>query len=578
MCGVVSYFGDEPGVISRIITGMSAIIYRAPDSTGIGMFGDLTEPVAMRKCLGSVVNMMDVFLYASFDNSSCRIMTALIDGDGTMAPEQMQHRLVAFEGLSLPPEEISRKKSACLTHHEIKAACRSHGIAGLLGRTGRTGALPVFTIRSRNDFRAMIKSLLLDYNLSAVAVKSLVQNRISHCFDLLNAEPPPTGSGSDTVPHLSQVSKTDLHGAFDYLFQKTIEELRPVSEVHRDRLRVHINPHAKKILWRLVSSMTVTIPADFDRDGIRYLFRIIDGAILCHLSRHPDIMTGLQKRLNRQILPGVDWLTLYASERALNVFGRAAASALEWACDHRIRFLEMPPAFYRNIRKQAIADRKSHEYPSPAPLDPSCGILDYLSQPMIGHGRWALQSSVTVKNAHPFTDARLQRLIALNGQFSADVEEEMYTFLTQVAGISPRTDNSGEYLALFWGYYFESLLQEKQRFQEIQQQTEMNLDIYGAGNDTINYRIFKKLKNRNIREIDEMAFIKATTLFIRKGGQIAVTGISMVSPETLYAAASNRPLFVVKRVDRDDYMIVSDINAALGLFSPAGNSHRYPGL
>ena len=65
-----------------------------------------------------------------------------------------------------------------------------------------------------------------------MAVKSLIQNRISHQFDLLNLKlicPNPAG---DTASDCWKVSKTDIYGAFDYLFQKTIEELRPVSESH----------------------------------------------------------------------------------------------------------------------------------------------------------------------------------------------------------------------------------------------------------------------------------------------------------------------------------------------------------
>ncbi len=39
MCGIVVYYGDAQNRLTRILTGMWAIIYRAPDSTGIGLVG-----------------------------------------------------------------------------------------------------------------------------------------------------------------------------------------------------------------------------------------------------------------------------------------------------------------------------------------------------------------------------------------------------------------------------------------------------------------------------------------------------------------------------------------------------------
>ena len=35
MCGIVAYFGGAGNNLTRVLTGMSAIIYRAPDSTGV---------------------------------------------------------------------------------------------------------------------------------------------------------------------------------------------------------------------------------------------------------------------------------------------------------------------------------------------------------------------------------------------------------------------------------------------------------------------------------------------------------------------------------------------------------------
>ncbi|MCP3952223.1 MAG: hypothetical protein GY697_08415, partial [Desulfobacterales bacterium] len=60
MCGIVGYFGGAGNSLTRLLTAMSAIIYRAPDSTGIGVFGDDHEPIRIRKSLGSVVQLLDV--------------------------------------------------------------------------------------------------------------------------------------------------------------------------------------------------------------------------------------------------------------------------------------------------------------------------------------------------------------------------------------------------------------------------------------------------------------------------------------------------------------------------------------
>ena len=42
--------------------------------------------------------------------------------------------------------------------------------------------------------------------------------------------------------------------------------------------------------------------------------------------------------------------------------------------------------------------------------------------------------------------------------------------------------------------------------------------------------------------------------------------MSLVSPRRLYVVSHRRPVFIVRRIENDDFMVVSDINAALGLF------------
>ena len=59
MCGIVAYFGGAGNNLTRVMTGMSAISYRAPDSTGIAIFGDDSEPIRTRKAVGSVENLIE---------------------------------------------------------------------------------------------------------------------------------------------------------------------------------------------------------------------------------------------------------------------------------------------------------------------------------------------------------------------------------------------------------------------------------------------------------------------------------------------------------------------------------------
>ena len=99
MCGIVSYFGNAPDTITRLLTGMSAIIYRAPDSTGIGMFGNLDHPMTLRKTLGSVSGLTGVMLESPFYENPDALVVTL----GTGKPSDLtdlQDRLLDLEGLS----------------------------------------------------------------------------------------------------------------------------------------------------------------------------------------------------------------------------------------------------------------------------------------------------------------------------------------------------------------------------------------------------------------------------------------------------------------------------------------------
>ena len=609
MCGIVSYFGSDPDVISRIITGMSAIIYRAPDSTGIGTFGNLCEPIVMRKCLGSVSNLIPVLLeHPCYGTHAVPLLTSLRQGKEEIPTNEIQKNLILFEGLATHTHDaLLKKEMAYLSHHDLisshdgsKNSLNDKRPLPLLpGTPGCPFSLQPFKIRSRNDFRKLIETLFTTYNFSSVAVKSLFQDELKKSFGRFSQHRD-ASSGA-----FNEISQADIFDAFDYLFVKTLDELRSVREVREDIRHRHLNPRTKKMLWQMVSTFSIQIPRDFDTDGIRFLFKMIDAALLTGISFQPRLLESIQTAFESDIhvspcgikekktsqetdemmdaslskshcVPSkMEWLTLYAAERTLNVYGIAAECALTWCVTHRL-FAEMihrdkqltthpdlsPLESLPIDLKRSDKMSKESAETLPIPL-----ILNYLNPPMIGHGRWALQSSVTVKNAHPFIDQTGQRSIVLNGQFSLDIEDEMKTFLTKVVNISLKTENSGEYMALFWGYYYDAMVREKQKYQEIKEQVDLELDSYGVGSNTVNFRIFNQLKDKSCADIDAMAFVQAAERFTQKGGQIAVVGISMTSPGTLFAAASNRPLFIVKRADRESYMVVSDINAAMGLFS-----------
>ena len=101
MCGIVAYYGGAGNHLTRVLTGMSAIIYRAPDSTGIGLFGDDREPIRLRRSLGSVVQLLDVLrdetVYAQPEALLHHVLNPDVE-ESELAFRQ--RRLLIFEGFS----------------------------------------------------------------------------------------------------------------------------------------------------------------------------------------------------------------------------------------------------------------------------------------------------------------------------------------------------------------------------------------------------------------------------------------------------------------------------------------------
>jgi hypothetical protein len=93
----------------------------------------------------------------------------------------------------------------------------------------------------------------------------------------------------------------------------------------------------------------------------------------------------------KEIFP-LDWKTLYFAEKGANLYGWAAAAALT-LLEKEIRgfseSIDIKPKETQMV--YYTVPRKTH------PI-----VLSSLLPPIISQGRWALQSLVTVKNAHPF--------------------------------------------------------------------------------------------------------------------------------------------------------------------------------
>ena len=93
-------------------------------------------------------------------------MTALTDKTQTIASVQMQHRLIAFEDLSLSPETKSRRANTYPNHHEIKK-CAQPRYYWAAGPDRPDRCIACIYNSFQEGLSSMIRTLLLDYNLSA---------------------------------------------------------------------------------------------------------------------------------------------------------------------------------------------------------------------------------------------------------------------------------------------------------------------------------------------------------------------------------------------------------------------------
>ena len=551
MCGIVGYFGGAGNNLTRVLTGMSAIIYRAPDSTGLAMFGDESEPVKTIKAVGSVEKLVEELLdNAAYQNYENGLISVWSDGTDEKRMLEHQKRLITFEDLPFDLFETATKGEAPYPTYEDLVDLNTDQPCRLTpGQPGRPHFNTSYFIRSRKDLKNFVMRLIEEYDLSPVVIREIIRKPLIAVI------------ASKKADGLISAETEDVIIAFDMIFETILSGKQATNLVSAGRKQFLANPLTLKSLWCCLPEAAIEIPHDYDRDGVCCMFRLLDAALLTRMAYRPDLIESLEKILDYswpryERSSPVDWKSLYRAEKGVNLYGWAAAAAL--TCMQKDDFLtEM-------LTELSGSDIMTETSIVPGQTDPVS--LRYLTQPVISHGRWAVQSAVNVKNAHPFLDEKRYRSVVINGQFDGKTEDSIRKFISKVGKLSFRSENSAEYFPLLWGHYFEQLSEAKQRYRAVLTQVENDLQDYGIGSNTIDYSVHNAIMNKTTSALDETAFIEAARQISKNGGQVAACGMSILSPRRLYVASHNRPVFVVRRLENDDFMVVSDINAAMGLF------------
>ncbi|MCP4020488.1 MAG: SIS domain-containing protein, partial [Desulfobacteraceae bacterium] len=549
MCGIVVYYGEAENRVARVVSGMWAIVYRAPDSTGIGLIGSDLEPLKIRRELGSVSNLIDRLIETPvFDEAELRIVS-IMDEDGPRYSSfvaQNQLKLLAFEGFPLDARFNHPGKKDPFINWSVLTDTRDI-LEIEPGTPGNPEIQQYFTIDSPKTLKTVINSLVKDYDLPLVLVEKLIQKGFE--TQVQNRQE------NDPLP----VGTKDLLHEFKQIFDSYAHDETPLQPRRTQYQGGHKNPYVRKYFWKCLKDVVVTLPSDYTTDGIANLFRSIDSSVLAGSIQSSEIDDQIQLIFENfwttaKSTPPVHWRTLYRTERLYNVYGIAAASALAWF---------QTEIYMKNMLKEK-KDKKLPPGHIPGRTHPL--LLKFMVQPVIAQGRWAIQASISVRNAHPFVDEKKLRAVVLNGQFNSDTESRIQEYLKNVANIRLRSENSTELFSVLWGYYFDTSFGANQRYSVIEKQHQLGLEDISVCSQSVDYGIFKTLRHKTKHEIDELSFIQAAQALMKAGGQFAVSGISLVSPDRLFAAVHKRPLYIVKRLDTSDFMVVSDINAAVGLF------------
>ncbi|MCP4371159.1 MAG: hypothetical protein GY797_24050, partial [Deltaproteobacteria bacterium] len=177
MCGIVAYFGGAGNNLTRVLTAMSAIRYRAPDSTGVAIFGNDIEPIRTRKAVGSVEKLIQELLdnsaYRNDENELLSLWTNGIDYEKMLA---LQKRLITFEGFSLDFfETLTTGKGSYPSTDDLvdlNTACPARLVPG---QPGRPVLRNTHTVRSHKSLSRLILLLINDYDLSPVGIREIIR-------------------------------------------------------------------------------------------------------------------------------------------------------------------------------------------------------------------------------------------------------------------------------------------------------------------------------------------------------------------------------------------------------------------
>ncbi len=548
MCGIIVYYGEAENRISRLLNGMWAIVYRAPDSTGLGLIGSDLETMKIRRELGSFDPLMDRLIDSPvFDEGELRLISVLDDKyqDYPDFIRENQKKLLHYEGFFHDLEGSA--KTGATSYPRWSELYDTEKILEIApGTPGNPEIQEYFSIDSEASLKTVIDRLLIEYDLPMGVVEKLISRGLDQQIETL------------ALDRQEMIARKDLLEELKALMYRCVQN-KPVQLTKPLETAGCQDSGIRQSLWRYLNNAVVVLPTDFTTDGIANLFRSIDSSVLARSVAYPEIDDSIQNifenlwSINKSS-PPVRWRSLYRTEKVYNVYGIAAAAALTY--------------FQTEIyMKQVLVNHPGKSLPPahvPGRTHPQ--LLKSMIQPVIGHGRWAMQSPISVKNSHPFHDEKKFRSVVLNGMFSSIVESQITEYLTKVAGIALKSENSVELFSLLWGYYFETFSNANYRYKVIERQIRFGLEDFAVGSLSIDYGIFNALSGKSIPELDEMAFIHACEVMLKDGGQFAVTGISLISPDRLFVASHRRPLYIVKRPDNSDYMVVSDVNGAIGLF------------
>ncbi len=252
MCGIVGYFGGAGNNLTRVLTGMSAIIYRAPDSTGLAMFGDESEPIRTRRSIGSVERLVEELLgngaYQNYENGLISVWS-----DGTDLKRMLEHqrRLIAFEGLPLDLfESATKSESPYPTYDDLVDLNTDRPLRLTPGQPGRPHFNTSYFIRSRKDLKHFVMRLIGEYDLSPVVIREIIRKPLMAVI------------ASQKTDGLISAETADVITAFDRVFETILSKKEVINPGPTGRKQFLANPLALKSLLRCLPETPVQIPPD----------------------------------------------------------------------------------------------------------------------------------------------------------------------------------------------------------------------------------------------------------------------------------------------------------------------------